>query len=77
MIEPRWLKLKEAALYSALGKHRLLDLAKEGLIKGFQDPDSKRGDWIFDRHSLDEYRLTQAAGSGQERMKALEILGSL
>jgi hypothetical protein len=57
---PRWLKLKQACLYSAIGKKRLKQLAESGDVVGFHDPDSKRGDWIFDRISLDEYRLGQA-----------------
>ena len=58
--QPRWLKIKRAAEYSAIGKQRLIKLAADGRIVGFQDPDSKRGDWIFDRLSLDEYRKEQA-----------------
>jgi hypothetical protein len=68
---PRWMKLKTAAFYSGIGKARLKDLAKDGHIKGFQDPDSKRGDWIFDKHSLDVYRENQA---GQIYEKAFAIL---
>ena len=59
-ISPRWLKLKEAIRYSAIGKNRLKQLAQGGEIVGFSDPDSGRGDWIFDRESLDQYRLNQA-----------------
>ena len=71
-ISPRWLKLKEAARYSAIGKNRLKKLAQGGEIVGFSDPDSKRGDWIFDRQSLDQYRLNQASYLEQ---KALAIMG--
>ncbi len=67
---PRWLRLKEAAWYSRIGKQRLIALANEGYIKGFQDPDSGRGDWIFDRLSLDEYRDNQA---GKDNKKILVI----
>ncbi len=45
-----------ATWYSAIGKQRLISLAQDGHIKGFQDPDSGRGDWIFDRLSIDAYR---------------------
>jgi hypothetical protein len=62
-MEPRWLKLKAACQYSALGKARLIDLAQQGQVRGFQDPESGRGDWIFDRLSIDEYRLGQAKGA--------------
>lgn len=58
-ITPRWLSLKEASLYSHIGKSRLVELAIDGRVKGFQDPDSKHGDWIFDCFSLDSYREVQ------------------
>ena len=58
-IVPRWLKIKEAARYSAIGVKRLKELANDGLIAGGPDPDSGRGDWIFDRLSLDRYRQGQ------------------
>ncbi len=56
---PRWMRLKMAAWYSSIGKQRLIALAQDGHIKGFQDPDSGRGDWIFDRLSIDVYREAQ------------------
>lgn len=56
--QPRWLGVKQAVLYARIGKDKLKRLANEGKIKGYADPDSKRGDWIFDRLSLDEYRIT-------------------
>jgi len=65
------MKLKESAWYSKIGKQRLIQLAQDGHIKGFQDPDSGRGDWVFCRHSLDEYRENQA---GKEYQKALAIM---
>ena len=70
-ILPRWLKLKEACRYSAIGKDRLKKLALAGEIIGYSDPDSGRGDWIFDRESLDQYRLNQA---GYLEQKALAIM---
>ena len=74
-IYPRWMKLKEAAWYSKIGHKKLIQLAQDGHIKGFQDPDSKRGDWVFCRISIDDYRENQA---GQLQKKALELLhGSL
>jgi hypothetical protein len=72
-MNPRWLSLKRAALYAAMGKYRLVDLAKEGKIKGFQDPDSKRKDWIFDRLSLDQYRESQVVAPTIHE-KALAIM---
>jgi hypothetical protein len=65
------MKLKEAAWYSKIGHKRLIQLAQDGHIKGFQDPDSGRGDWVFCRYSLDEYRENQA---GNDHKKALEII---
>jgi hypothetical protein len=53
-----------------------VELASEGKIKGFQDPDSKRQDWIFDRLSLDAYRKGQYQAPAI-REKALAILRSV
>jgi hypothetical protein len=57
MVTPRWLKLKAAAQYSGIGQQRLKSLANKGEITGYQDSESGRKDWIFDKASLDEYRL--------------------
>ena len=67
----RWLKLRDAASYSGIGKHRLIQLAESGKIQGFQDPDSGRHEWIFDKLSIDQYRENQA---NQIRQKALDIM---
>ena len=69
----RWLKLKAAARYAAIGKHRLIELSRSGVVRGFQDPDSLRGDWIFDRLSLDAYRERQlgCVPTVSERAKAI------
>ena len=69
----RWFTLKEAAEYSAIGKHRLVEMAKIGKIKGAQDMDSGRHDWIFDRLSIDAYREAQILVS-PAREKALAIM---
>jgi hypothetical protein len=74
---PRWLKLKAAAEYSALGQHRLKELALKRIVRGFKDPDSERGDWIFDRESLDAYRMMQAGNETTAREKALAIMGRI
>jgi len=76
MLEKRWLKLNDAAYYASIGKHRLIELAQDGKIKGFRDPDSKRGDWIFDRKSLDTYRESQSIQL-TAREKALDIMKGL
>jgi len=73
MTAARWIKLKEATQYASIGKARLISLAVSGVIRGAQDPDSKRGDWIFDRISIDEYREAQMSRISS-RQKALEIL---
>jgi hypothetical protein len=70
----RWLKLRDAAAYSGIGKHRLINLAELGEIRGFQDPDSGRHDWVFDRLSIDQYRENQEKQEKQIRQKALEIM---
>ena len=71
----RWLKLKKAAEYSAMNEKRLIELAQEGRVVGFQDPDNGRRDWIFDRVSLDLYRESQAPITARE--KALDIMRTL
>jgi hypothetical protein len=67
----RWLKLKEAAIYSGIGRNRLKSLACAGAIKGFPDPDSGRRDWVFDKLSLDAYRQAQA---NELEQKAFSIM---
>jgi hypothetical protein len=74
MLTARWLKLKEASAYSSIDKTRLKKLAKDRIIKGYQDSDSKRGDWIFDKHSIDEYRKMPYL---EIELKAKKILRSL
>lgn len=56
----RWIGLKEASKYARIGKNRLINLAQAGIVTGGQDSDNKRGDWIFDRESIDRYRIEQA-----------------
>jgi hypothetical protein len=73
-LNARWLKLKPAAQYSSLGEHRLKDLAARRVIRGFKDPDSKRGDWLFDKESIDAYRMRQAGNGATAREKALAIM---
>ena len=52
---------------------RLISLAESSAVVGFRDPDSGRGDWIFDKESLDEYRLNQA-GPSRDREKVLRLM---
>lgn len=74
---PRWLRLTEAVRYSGLGKDRLKSLARSGRIVGFPDPEDQRGRtgkgvWVFDRESLDAFRLGQA---GLEPVKRAVLEG--
>jgi len=72
-IEPRWLRLKDAMAYSAIGRDRLKTLVRNGEIVGFHD--GGRNDWIFDRLSIDAYRLAQCADCVQDTDQiALEVL---
>lgn len=75
-IEPRWLSLKAASDYSNIGVKRLKKLAEGGRVKGFQDPDSGRGDWVFDRLSIDAYRERQDPDKELDR-KCIAILNRL
>ena len=75
-LEPRWLALKEAAHYSAIGEARLISMARSGAVKGFQDTGDGRRGWIFDRLSLDAYRESQAL-QPTFREKALAIVNGV
>lgn len=67
-ISPRWIKLIPAVKYSSIGKDRLKDLAKKGIIIGFSDPDNKRVDWLFDKESIDNYQLKKAPETIKQKM---------
>lgn len=71
---PRWMKLLAASKYSGYSRVQLKKLAKRKALIGYQDPDSKRGDWIFDKESIDEYRMSHVYSS---RQNALSIIDSL
>ena len=71
--DKRWLTLREARFYSGIGIKRLKLLAQEGKLKGCPDPDNGRGDWIFDRASIDAYREGQMIAP-TVREKALAIM---
>jgi len=71
--DKRWLTLREARVYSGIGIKRLKLLAQEGKLKGCPDPDNGRGDWIFDRASIDAYREGQMIAP-TVREKALAIM---
>jgi len=63
---PRWLSLTAAAFYSHIGETKLKQLAEDGEIIGFRDPTDRRGTWIFDRESLDAYRMDQSGQLEQD-----------
>lgn len=68
----RWMTLKEAADYTSIGRNRLVVMARERRIKGFQDLDTKTNEWIFDRISLDAYREQQCISiTIQDRVLAI------
>ena len=55
LFQPRWLKLRQASQYSTIGIKRLKKLAEAGEVYARQGND--RGDWIFDKESIDKYML--------------------
>ena len=70
--QPRWLKLSAACKYASINKERLKQLAVDNQITGYQE--FERGDWIFDKESLDSYRLQPIQNM---KTKAKSILQSL
>lgn len=59
--EIRWMNKKQAAAYSNIGEKRLIELARNGDIRGFQDPavGGQKPPWIFDKLYIDKYRENQ------------------
>lgn len=74
IITPRWLKLGQAAAYANIGQKRLKALADAGEIAGYQE-DTGRGDWIFDKESIDEYRSRPLAETSVRFQKILDRVG--
>ena len=72
---PRWLKINEASDYSKIGRDELKRLVKSGVIRGYQR--GRRQDFIVDRHSLDEYHLSQIADRTAPKVQALRIIKTL
>ncbi len=79
LVQPRWLKLKQAALYSSIGQKELIRLVEEKRITGFQDSTLKTRPWIFDKNSINEYRLQQALSfnNNNDEQFALDMIESL
>jgi hypothetical protein len=78
--QPRWLKLKAAAVYSGIGQKELIKLAHKRKIDGFQDLELKTRPWLFDRISIDKYRTSQIEqyhSADADEEIALDIVGSL
>jgi hypothetical protein len=80
-IQPRWLRLADAVRYSGLSKGRLKELAQAREIVGGQDDGDRRGGgdgtWIFDRLSLDRWRLGQLGGGMTIEQHADNLAGSV
>ena len=55
MVPVRYMSLKQASVYSGIGQKKLIDLAKMGKIRGKKRTDIPRGDWSFDKESIDKY----------------------
>ena len=75
-VQPRWMKLRQAALYSSIGQKRLKTLAEGGELIGYSDQDSGRGDWIFDKNSIDEYRMKPVNETNAHFKKILDGIGA-
>ena len=75
-LQPRWFKLKAAVQYSGIARERLKRLAKEGRIQGYKCAESGRGDWYFDRISIDQYHEHQIEISSPKQI-VLDILNDL
>lgn len=78
-VPTKWLKLNQAVRHSNIGKDRLIQLAKEKKIDGFQDPDLLTRPWIFDIESLDQYRRSQLADNASDEADsfALDLMGKI
>jgi len=74
----RWLSLTQATQYSHIGKQKLIDLATKRQIYGFQDRTNGKRSWIFDRKSIDAYRLAQGkADFSDNEQIAMDIVNGL
>ena len=54
-IQVRYMNLKQASTYSGIGQKKLVELAQGGSILGKRRDDISRGDWSFDKESIDNY----------------------
>ena len=78
-VQPRWMTLKQASVYSNIGKARLIDLARDRKISGFQDCGIKTRPWRFDQKSIDKYMESLIPDDTVEKNEkiALDILASV
>ncbi|MGD9808740.1 MAG: helix-turn-helix domain-containing protein [Deferribacterales bacterium] len=62
LINKRWLTFNEACEYSNRGKNWLQEKLNNGDIYGYQEhgEQGKSGKWIVDRHSIDQFYLTDS-----------------
>ena len=75
---PVWIKLKPACKHISIGKDRLVKLVKDGIIKGYQDPESGNNDWLINRESLEGYRESQYLTSKHKiESKVLEVMSRM
>ena len=54
-VQVRYMTLKQASIYSGIGQKKLIELAQGGFILGKRRDDISRGDWSFDKESIDKY----------------------
>lgn len=74
IITPRWMTLKQAVAYANIGQKRMKALADAGEIAGYQE-DTGRGDWIFDKESIDRYRSRPLQETNVRFNKILDRVG--
>lgn len=71
LFQPKWLKLRQAAMYSGIGQKKLKIMAENGDIIGYQDDRTAKGIWRFDRESIDDYMMEPV----NELKKILDEMG--
>ncbi len=71
----RWLTLAEATRYTPWGRDKLKRLASEKFIDGAKDKTSDRGEWFFDKLSIDKALSGMVHGDKEKiRAHALAIM---
>ena len=71
-IYPRWLTLRQASAYCGINDRRLIELIRDGKIKGGQHQDKGNKDWFVDRLSIDKYMEAMTLGNRFQE-KILEV----